>query len=123
MMLHPQCTIEVDLLVSRIFGGESVGNLCWHYFNLAKSCSCYTYNSYETILALFKFCGQTKSHQATKLKAPPNIQRVRYGTYIHTYCKYCCEIKCTTSTVILKFIICAVSNKFSIIQNFRGSSM
>ena len=70
-----------------------------------------------------KFRGQTKNHQATKLKALPNILRVRYGTYIHTYCKYCSEIKYTTSTMILKFIICAVSNKFSIVQNLRDSSM
>ena len=47
---------------------ESVGNCCWRHFNLVESCSCYPYiaNSYETILALFKFDGQMK-------KSPNNI--------------------------------------------------
>ena len=51
-----QYTVQVDLLASRIFG-ELVSNRCWRYFNLAKSCSCYTY---EAILASFKFGGRTK---------------------------------------------------------------
>ena len=59
--------------------GESAGNCCWRHFNLAKSCSCYTYNSYETILALFKFGGQTKNRQTTKLKPPPNKLRIQYA--------------------------------------------
>ena len=47
-------------------------------FNLAKSCSYYTYNSYEAILASFKFGGQTKNRQTAKLKSPPNILCIRY---------------------------------------------
>ena len=58
-------------MASRIFG-ESVSNQCWRYFYLAKSCSCYTYNSYETILMSFKFGGWTKNHQTAKLKSPSN---------------------------------------------------
>ena len=71
-------TIEVDTLASRIFG-KSVGNCCWHYFNLAKSCSCYTYNSYKTTLALFKFCKRTKNRQTTKLKSSLNKLCIRYS--------------------------------------------
>ena len=70
-------TIQVDLLASRKFG-ELVSNRCWCYFNLVKSCSCYTYNSYEAILASFKFGGRTKNRQTAKLKSPPNIPRIRY---------------------------------------------
>ena len=46
-------------------------------------------NSYKTILALFKFGGQTKNHQTAKLKSPPNIPRIWYMTYI----MHCAEIK------------------------------
>ena len=49
-------------------------------FNLAKSCSCYTYNSNEAILASFKFGGQTKNRQTAKFKSPPNI-RTTYTVY------------------------------------------
>ena len=67
----------VDLLASQIFG-ESVGNCCWRYFNLAKSYSYYTFNSYEAILASFKFGGRTKNCQTAKLKSPPNKLHLRY---------------------------------------------
>ena len=45
-----------------------------------RSCNCYAYNSYETILALFKFGGLGKNRQTTKLKLSPNKLRVRYIT-------------------------------------------
>ena len=35
-------------------------------------------NSNKTLLALFKFGGQTKNCQTAKLKSPPNIPRIRY---------------------------------------------
>ena len=71
-------TMLVDLLASQIFG-ESVDSRCWRYFNLAKSCcNCYTYNGYETILALFKFGGQPKSHQTAKLKSLPTKLHIWY---------------------------------------------
>ena len=37
-----------------------------------RSCSCYTYNICETVMALFKFKGGIKIHLTTKLKSPPN---------------------------------------------------
>ena len=73
-------TVLVDLLASQIFG-ESVSNRCWRYFNLAKSCSCYTYNSNEAILASFKFGRRTKNRQTAKLKSSPNILWIRYVQY------------------------------------------
>ena len=86
---HACCvyTVKVDLLVSQIFG-ELVSNRCWRHFNLAKSCSCYPYNSYETILALFKFGRQTKNRQTAKLKPLPKM-RIRY-----IMCLYVCVSVC-----------------------------
>ena len=45
-----------------------------------RSCNCYAYNSYETILALFKFGRQAKNCQTVKLKLSPNKLCVRYIT-------------------------------------------
>ena len=41
-----------------------------------KGCSCYTYNSYKTILASFNFGGWTKNRQTAK--SLPNKLRIRY---------------------------------------------
>ena len=64
--LYKQIYWRVEYLVHK-----SISNRCWCSFNLAKSCSSYAYNSYETILALFKFGRQTKlNHQTAKLISP-----------------------------------------------------
>ena len=39
-------------------------------------------NSYEAVLASFKFGGQTKNRQTTKLKSPPNILCIRYKWWL-----------------------------------------
>ena len=50
-MISPVCN---NYRISRFIGeqiiGESVGNRCCCHFNLAKNCSYYAYNSYETII-------------------------------------------------------------------------
>ena len=63
-----QCT----LVCVEIFG-ESVCDRCWRHFNLARSYSCYTCNSYETKLNLV----DTKNCQTAISKPPPNKLHTR----------------------------------------------
>jgi len=70
-------TVYVDLLASRKFD-KPVGNHCWHYFNLARSCCCYTCNCYET--TYIGIGGRVKNHQ---LKSLPNYS---VSTYELTFC-------------------------------------
>ena len=65
--------IRTTYHISRFIGKLNLANrsvgiiLIW-----LKACSCYAYNSYDTILTLFKFGRQTKIRQTAKLKSPPN---------------------------------------------------
>ena len=66
------------LLASQICD-KSVSNRCWRYFNLVeKSCSGYAHYCHKTVLAVFKFGGQIKKRQITKLKSPPNKRHIQY---------------------------------------------
>ena len=67
----------MDLLTSQIFGKSLVivvsVTLIWQ-----KAVAAMYINNYKTILALFRFGGQTKNRQTTKLKSSPNKLRTQY---------------------------------------------
>ena len=54
------CIYRISRFIGESIFGESVGNRCCRYFNLAETVAAIHINGYKTILALFKFGGQTK---------------------------------------------------------------
>ena len=60
------------IIGSQIFG-KLVGNRYWHYFDLARSCSCYTRSRAMKLLWHYlKFGGWAKNRLTANLKSSTN---------------------------------------------------